>query len=306
MASNRSFKARVAGCSRIGQPRAWLQSAAIVAVLAAQLPFLKAVLEAFRTNPYAGHVIFVPVLAAVLFWVDRRRLPKTTAPGAMGACLTGLALVMSMIAYQRENVPFQALSFIGALAGLGCWFYGVRILRRGGFVLAFLLLMIPPPRDVVAAIAPSVQHWVAIFSRVVLDCLQIPVEQRGVVLRLPDLALEVAEECAGLRFLPMLFVFVSAFARLVLPTASTQMTLIFLSIPVAVLANATRVAATGVGVYVIGPHVATGPLHYYIGKSFWACALLTMIAFAWLLRSRAAGAVARGRTRADACVAGTP
>ena len=284
-----------------------LPAVATVVVVVAQLPFLKTLVEASTTNPYAGHVVFVPLLAAVLLWLDRRRLPKTTAGrNAMGAYLAGAALIVGGIAHQQGNVPVQALSCIAALAGLGLWFYGIRGLRRGGFVLAFLFLMIPPPRDVVAAIAPVIQHEVAIFARVVLDALQIPVQQHGVFLRLPGLSLEVAEECAGLRFLPMLFVFVAAFARVTLPKMSTQMVLIGLAIPVAVLANAMRVAATGVGAYVIGPHVATGPPHYYIGKGFWVCAVLTMIGFAWLLRSRATGAVATGRSGADACIAGAP
>jgi exosortase/archaeosortase family protein len=104
----------------------------------------------------------------------------------------------------------------------------------------------------------------------------------------------------------MLFVFVSAFARFVLPTASTQLLLIFLSIPVAMLANAVRVAATGVGAYALGPHVATGPLHYYIGKGFWMCAIATMIALACLLRSRVAGGGIGERPGPHAYVAGAP
>jgi exosortase/archaeosortase family protein len=79
-----------------------------------------------------------------------------------------------------------------------------------------------------------------------------------------------------------------------------------LAVPVAVLANAIRVAVTAVGGYAIGPHVATGPIHYYVGKSFWALAILVMIAIAWVLRSRIHGTPVRGDARPSPWVAGIP
>jgi exosortase len=289
------------------QSKAWLYWAAAVAVVLAYLPFFKGLLYISAKNPYAGHVIFVPIFAVVLLWVERHRLRGLTGQGnASGVGLTALALAMLGIGYITASVPLQALSFVVAIAGFGLWFYGVRGVRRARFVLAFLLLMVPPPPDVVAALGPGIQHAVAVFSGVVLSSLQIPVEQQGIFLRLPGLTLEVAEECNGLRFLPILFVFVSAFARIVLPALRSQLSLMALSIPVAMLANTARVTATGVGAYAIGPEVVFGPLHYYIGKSFWALALLAMIGIALLLRSRTHGVVAASRPRPGACVAGAP
>jgi exosortase len=308
MLPDRSFdRPRVAGPRMNTGSKAWLHSAAVGIVLIAYLPFFKTLLSASATNPYAGHVIFVPILAAVLLWVERHRLRGSAGPrDARGAAVTALALALATSAYTTGNVPLQALSFVAAMAGLGFWFYGVRGVRAGAFVLVFLLFMVPPPRGVVSAIAPDVQHFVAAFSSVVLGALRIPVEQQGVFLRLPGLTLEVAEECAGLRFLLILFVLVLAFARVALPTIPGQLALIVLCVPIAVLANATRVAVTSIGAYAIGPEAVTGPLHYYIGKSFWALALLAMIGFAGLLRSRTEGVVAGGRPRPAPCVADTP
>jgi hypothetical protein len=65
-----------------------------------------------------------------------------------------------------------------------------------------------------------------------------------------------------------------------------------------------RVAVTGIGAYAIGPHVATGPLHYYIGKGFWALAILGMIAIAWGLRARTSNHFADRRIGSGRCVAG--
>ena len=285
-------------------PSAWLRAAATVVVLLAQVPLGLDLVEVARTNPYAGHIMLVPALAAALLWLDWRDVARATTgrhQHLIGGALSGLALLLSVHGHRQQSLALETVSLIVAVAGLGVWFFGLGCLRRGAFGLSFLLLMIPPPADVVRAVAPSLQELVAGFSSAVLECLLIPVVPDGVFLRLPGLSLEVAEECAGLRFLFILVVIVAAFARFVLPNVSAQITLIALSIPVAVLANAMRVATTGVGAYVVGPHVATGPLHYYIGKGFWASAFGVMIGVAVLLRSRATDD-SRDRRGADACM----
>jgi len=276
----------MAGTSVIA-PSAWLRAAATVVVLLAQLPLCLDLVEVARTNPYAGHVMLVPALAAALLWLDSRELSRTPtgrSQHVIGSVLCGLALILAAQGYRQQSLAVETLSSVLAVGGLGVWHFGLRWLRRGAFVLMFLLLMIPPPLDVVRAVVPSLQELIAGFSSAVLECLLIPVVPDGVFLRLPGLSLEVAEECAGLRFLFIFVVMVAAFARFVLPNISAQMTLIALSIPIALLANAMRVATTGVGAYLIGPQVASGAIHYYIGKGFWACAFGSIVAIGLFLR----------------------
>ena len=309
MPRNRSFGiARVAGPRIDSQRHAWLPAAmALTGVVVVYLPFFKSLVSVSTSHPYAGHVTLVPVFAAVLLWLERHRFQGLSAHAhAGGAGLTALALALVAIGYRTANVPLQALSFVAAAAGVALWLYGARGLRAAGFVLAFLLLMVPPPREAIAALAPGIQEVVAAFSAEILRSLKIPVVHQGVFLQLPALTLEVAEECAGLRFSLILFVFVSAFARAVVPTRMGQVTLVSLAIPVAMLANAVRVAATSVGVYAIGPAVATGPLHYYIGKGFWALALFAMIGVAGVLRAQTTGVIAGRRARREPWVADLP
>jgi exosortase len=214
-----------------------------------------------------------------------------------GVAVIALALALVGLGYRIGSLPVQALSFVLAIAGLLLCVHGMHGVRTGGFVLVFLLLAVPPPREALSAVGAGVQQFVATFSVAALNVLGIPVEQQGVLLRLPGLTLEVAEECNGLRFTLILLVFVSVFARVVLTTIPAQLTLMALAIPVAVLANAFRVATTAIGAYAIGPHVASGPIHYYVGKTFWVLAVLVMIGLSLLLRSRIARTVPHERAR---------
>jgi exosortase len=281
------------------QATVWLYSGAAVIILLAYLPLFSAVARASQSNPYAGHVMFVPLFAALLLWRERRRLRALSGQGTLlGAAVIGVALAAAVIADHASSVPFHVLSFVIALAGLGLWCYGRCALRLTAFPLAYLLLMTPPPREAVAAVAPHVQHVIAAFSAVVLDQLRIPFQQHDIFLRLPAITLKVAEECAGLRFSLILFVFMAAFARVVVPSVGGQAVLITAAIPVALLTNAARVAVTSIGAYAIGPEVVIGPVHYYIGKAFWALCLLAMVGLAWTLRATRQAELAGGTRRA--------
>jgi exosortase len=266
----------------------WGRAALAVLVVLLYLPLFSALTDLSAANPYAGHVLFVPIFAAVLVWFDRRRFGGFTAgQRAAGLSLTAVAVVIGYIADRRADVPLYVVSFVAAMAGLVLAFFGRRGVRTAVAPLGLLLLMIPPPREAMTAVALEVQQLVAAFSAFILSGFGVPAAQDGILVRVPGLTLIVAEECSGLRFLLILSVFAAALARTVLPGRAAQVTLVMLSVPIAVAANALRVALTSIGAYAVGPEVVTGPLHYYIGRGFWVAALGATVGLALWLRSRA-------------------
>jgi len=261
------------------------------------VPFFKRLISISAANGYGGHVVFVPIIAAIMLFIERHCLRGGAPRRLVGIAFVATGLATLGLGYKTGHIPSQALALIVTVAGWLVWSYGFSSIRRAGFILAFLLLMIPPPTDSVTAIASHVQRFVAICSSLVLRAIQIPVEQHGLFLRLPTMTLEVAEGCAGLRFLLILSVLGAAFARIVTPTMFAQVVLTVASIPIAMVANTTRVVAIVAGAYVIGPHVASGPLHYYIGRGCWLLAFTALIAIAGLLRASAAHNNIRPRSR---------
>ena len=264
--------------------RVWVGLAILIT---AYSPFFRNLTSESIRNPYAGHVALVPVLAVVLAWKERHAFRGSRLrPNASALTILGMAVILLCLGYRNASVRLQALSFIAMIAGLAACAYGRRVPRRAAFVVAFLLLMMPPPSGMMAGLVPSVQHFVAWTTGGTLQLLGVPVVQEGILLRLPRVTLEVAESCTGLRFLPILVVSVAVFARIALPTVKDQLIVTALSAPVAVVANIVRVTVTGAGSHFFGPYVATGPLHYYIGKVCWLAALLVVIGITWLLDKR--------------------
>ena len=297
---------RTAG-PRMTRPHVWGRACIALVVFALYLPLFSMLLELSASDPYAGHVVFVPIFAAALLWIERHRFRGLTAQGrAARLWLTALALVVGWYAYGVTNISLYVVSFVAAMTGLLLSSFGPRGVRAAVFPLGLLALMVPPPREAMSALALEIQHFVAAFSATILSGLGIPAVQDGISVRLPELTLIVAEECSGLRFLLILSVFALALARTVLSAPSSQVTLVMLSVPIAVLANAVRVATTSAGAYAIGSEIVTGPLHYYIGKACWAGALVTTIALAVSLRSCSVVSAPPHHPAAGRCVPGVP
>lgn len=272
----------------------WLGLGAAVALAALYAPAMAGMLHLWRTDTYAGHGMFVPLFGAVIAWIERERLRRAAGPGhpaGAAIALTGLGLLA--LGTAADSVLLQGASVAVTIAGLVAWSFGMRCLRAAAFPIAFLLLMAPLPRAVVAAVTLQVQLFAAALAVAVLRLLDLPVYQAGVRIELPTMTLQVAEACNGLRFLMALLVLTAAFAQITQRTVADKAVLVAAAIPVAIVANAMRVAAIVLGVQYVGPEVAGRTIHNWIGKGMWGLTLVPLIGLGILLARRSASKVRR-------------
>jgi len=210
--------------------------------------------------------------------------PVATSLLTAAIILAGLGLLA--LGALADSVLLQGASVAVTLAGLVAWTFGLRCLRAAAFPIAFLLLMTPLPRAVIAAVTLQVQLFAAAFAVGVLWLLDVPVYQSGVTIELPSMTLQVAEACNGLRFLMALLVLTAAFAQITQRTVADKAALVVAAIPIAIVANAMRVAAIVVGVQYVGPEAASGTIHNWIGKGMWGLTLVPLIGLGFLLARR--------------------
>ena len=267
----------------------WLPLGAVVALTALYAPTVAQMIQLWRTDTYAGHGMFVPLFSAVIAWTERERLRKAVAPGRpVGAVIVLVGVGLLALGSLADSMLLQGASVAVTIAGLVAWTFGLRCLRAAAFPIAFLLLMTPLPRPVVAAVTLQVQLFAAAFAVAVLRVLDLPVYQTGVTIELPSMTLQVAEACNGLRFLMALLVLTAAFAQITQRTVAAKTALIVSAIPIAIVANAMRVAAVVLGVQYVGPEAASGTIHNWIGKGMWGLTLLPLIGLGFLLARRSA------------------
>jgi exosortase len=278
-----------------------------VALLALWTPTLAQMVHAWRVDTYAGHGMFVPLFSALIAWIERDRLRAAAASGhPAGLVLVTTGVAALGLGHLVGSLPLQGFSLVAAVAGVVAWWFGWACLRVAAFPVVFLVLMVPLPRVAVEAVTLELQLFAAGFAAGALRLLGIPVYQTGIVIELPALTLQVAEVCNGLRFLMALLVLTVAFAQVTQRTLGRKIVLTAMAIPIAILANATRVAVIGLAVELVGPQAASGAIHHAIGKGVWLLTLLPLVASGILLARGEARTSGESRAPASLPAAGKP
>jgi exosortase len=268
--------------------RRLLVLAVTLAVAVLYVPLGCWMVSEWHTHPYAGHGMFVPAIAAVILWGDRARLRAAVGPESpAGLVLLGAALAILALGHATGSLLLGGLSVPIAVAGLVVWVAGPRALRVAAFPVAFLALMSPLPRPLVAAVTLDLQLFAAGFAARALDLLGIPAYLDGELLQLPAITLRIAEACNGLRFLTAILVLTIAFAHITQRSLGRKLLLVAAAVLSAIVANAVRVTAIALATEYWGPEAASGWIHHGIGKGVWALTLLPLLALGWWLAADA-------------------
>jgi exosortase len=98
-----------------------------------------------------------------------------------------------------------------------------------------------------------------------LQAAGIPVLREGNIITLANTTLEVAEACSGIRSLVSLLTLAIVFGYFTDPRGPIRTAIALSAIPVAILANALRVAGTGIAAHYYGPSAAEGFFHSFSG-----------------------------------------
>ena len=137
--------------------------------------------------------------------------------------------------------------------------------------------MIPLPAIVFNQLAFPLQLLASRAGETVLSLSGIPVLREGNILMLPTTTLEVVQACSGIRSLVSLLTLAIILGKLTEPRPWARVVLALLALPVAIAANAARVAGTGLAAEWISPRAAEGFFHEFSG---W---VMFIVAFALLL-----------------------
>jgi exosortase len=225
-----------------------------------------------------SHGFFVIPLAVYFAWERRDALrranPQPSAAGLVVICASLLLLVAGRLG---AELFLTRVSLVGVLAG-ATWYVGGREhLRVLVFPIAFLLLMIPLPAIIFNQIAFPLQLLASRAGETVIAAAGIPVLREGNVLQLPGRSLEVAEACSGIRSLVSLLMLGIILGYFTERRTGARVLIALAAVPIAIVANAARVAGTGLASELVSPAAADGFFHTFSG---W---LMFVVAFAGLM-----------------------
>jgi exosortase len=241
---------------------------------------LPGLVRQWATDDDYSHGFFVVPLAAFFVWERRDALRRASRrPSLAGLALLGAGLLCFIAGQFGSELFLSRVSLVIVLAGLVWFLAGAEHLRILAFPLGFLLLMVPLPAIIFNHIAFPLQMLASRVGETVISASGVPVLREGNVLLLPGRALEVAEACSGIRSLISLVMLAIVLGYFTESRRGPRVLIALAAIPIAVIANAARVAGTGLASYWISPAAAEGFFHGFSGWLMFVVALAGLLAF---------------------------
>jgi exosortase len=226
-----------------------------------------------------SHGFFVIPVAAYFLWERRRALLEAPArPSSAGIALVAASLLVFVAGRFGAELYLTRVSLLGVLGGTVLALGGWQRLKIAALPLCFLLLMIPLPSIVFNQITFPLQGIASRAGEAVIAAAGVPVLREGNILHVPGRALEVVEACSGIRSLMSLLMLAIVLGYFTEPRAGGRIAIALAAVPIAIVANAARVAGTGLAAYWISPAAAEGFFHSFSGWMVFVVALAGLLA----------------------------
>jgi len=252
-------------------------------------PLLRTLALAGRSDEYTHLLLILPISAALIF--AERTTMKPAFERALGAGSALLASAILVAGYSRWMMASQsdAQLSVSMLAIVIWWIgsfvlcFGTRMARQFLFPLCFLVWLVPIPTPALNKIVAFWQQGSATSASVLFSALGVPVTQNGIILSIPGLTLEVAQECSSLRSSLMLIVTTMVLAHLFLRSFWRKAAVILAAIPLSIAKNGFRIFTIAMLGTRVDPGFLHGNLHRHGGILFFLLALFVVLQLLWLL-----------------------
>ena len=246
---------------------------------------------ALGSDGYTHILLILPVSAALIF-VQRDRLPATPRPDfGVGVCLLPLSVLTTLWSKWAYAATHPDIALSLSMLALVTWWIGTVILcfgtqafRSALFPLLFLLWMVPLPAFMLERIVALLQHGSAHMTRILFAVAGVPVSLNGVVLSIPGVDIEVAQECSSIRSSLMLMVATMVLAHLFLRSPWRKTAVVIAAVPLSVAKNAVRIFTLSMLATHVDPSFLTGKLHHQGGIVFFLLALGVICLMIWVLQ----------------------
>ena len=254
---------------------AWFGALAI----ACYAPVLLAMMRQWDNDPDMSHGFFVPLVAGFIVWQRREELLAIKArPNWWGLAVVAYGAFQLWIGTLAVELFLTRTAFVITLIGAVWLLGGTRILRKLAFPLFLCFFMVPIPAVIYNSITFPLQILASRLAEHALDLFAVPVLREGNVLVLPNQSLSVVEACSGIRSLLSLTFLSLVYGYFFETKAWIRVTLFLSTVPIAIVANGSRVTLAGIMTQV-KPELAEGVFHTASGWVIFMVALVILMLF---------------------------
>jgi exosortase C (VPDSG-CTERM-specific) len=274
--------------------RFWRGASFVILLLAVFCQPLLALANYAAHSTLHSYILLIPFVSAYLLYIRRDQLPRKYVAdlplgmvflaGGLGVLLFTHWLLFAGRA-PAENYYFVLLtiSFLCCLGAGGFFFFGRDWMRAAAFPLAYLIFMVPMPDAMADALESASKYASAEAANLFFHLSGTPFLRAGLVFQLPNITIEVAQECSGIRSSWVLFITSVLAANLFLKSSWRRLVLVALVIPLGILRNGFRILVIGVLCVNIGPQMIHSVIHRRGGPVFFVLSLIPFLLLLWWL-----------------------
>jgi len=274
-------RAAVAAAWRVWRPALLVLAVGCAIVGVVFWPSIEPAVKVWWNDRSYNHCLLIPLVSAYVVW-DRREVLLTIAPRAeLWAALLALPLGAAFLAGKLLNVlELQQFAIVAILQVMAFATIGRHAYRALLFPLLYLFFMVPSGQFLVAPL----QDFTAQFVVGGLRLIGIPVYLDGIFISIPNGLFEVAEACAGLRFLIACIAFGFLFANLMYRSTAGRLGFIAASIVVPIVANGFRALGIVLIAHYSNNKLAVDVDHLIYGWVFFTMVIALLVWIGMLLR----------------------
>jgi len=203
-------------------------------------------IHAWENEPDYSHGYLIIPIALYFLWARRESFPGWSSGVVWaGAVLIGLSIGMRYLGALWFLGPVDGWSIIPWVAGVVWILCGTRVLGWAMPSICFLILMVPMPYRAESLLSVPLQSVATKISTWSLQLLGQPAFAEGNVILLGDHRMQVEEACSGLRIFMGIIALAFAYVVVTRRTWWEKLFLVAAVLPIALVANATRIVVTG-------------------------------------------------------------
>jgi exosortase C (VPDSG-CTERM-specific) len=275
--------------------RFWSGAGFAIVLLAVFAQSLLALINYAARSQLYSYILLVPFVSAYLFYLRRDQLPKNYVID-LPLAIVSLAAGLGVLAFTywldfagqapatNDRLALLTLSFLCCLVAGGFFFFGRAWMRAGAFPLAYLIFMVPMPDAMVDALETASKSASAEVANLLFHLSGTPFLRAGAFFQLPNITIEVAQECSGIRSSWVLFMTSILAANLFLKTRWRRFALVAFVIPLGLLRNGFRILVIGLLCVNVGPQMIHSVIHRRGGPLFFMLSLIPFFLALWWLR----------------------
>jgi exosortase A len=282
--------------------RSWILAAVALGLGLGAVLFLtwgtvNSLVQAWTGNQSYGHGFLIVPVSWYLFWRARKTLARLSPmPSLWGLGLVGLAAFIWLLGDLAGVVLVQQLALVAMIQALCLAVLGWHVVRWILFPLFYLYFAVPYGEFLIAPL----QDFTAEFVVRALRMVDIPVYLDGIFIYIPTGTFEVAEACAGLRFLLTSFALGLLISHLLYRQFWRRALFVGLSLAVPIVANGFRAFGIVMIAHLSGYEAAAGADHLTFGLIFLSIVLLCLLGLGMTFREES------GLFRAEPAIAAMP